>query len=148
MQKRLKSMQCPCKRAKLDFGDYSIETILTDGETLNLTNHVAVERKMNLDEICQNFTRGRGRFVSEFERAKETNAKIYLLIENGNWEKVLNGNYRTKVNPKALIASLTAWLARYNCQIIFCEENTSGILIKEILFRELKEFLERRAELE
>ena len=47
-----------------------------------------------------------------------------------------------RMQPKAFVASLTAWLARYNCQIIFCEPATTGKLIREVLYRELKERLE------
>ena len=47
------------------------------------------------------------------------------------------------INPEAFKASLTAWMARYNAKVIFCRQETSGTLIKEILFRELKERLER-----
>ena len=52
------------------------------------------------------------------------------------------GKYRSRMQPKAFVASLTAWLARYNCQIIFCEPATTGKLIREVLYRELKERLE------
>ena len=34
-------------------------------------------------------------------------------------------------------------MIRYNMNVIFCKEETSGRLIKEILFRDLKERLER-----
>ena len=52
------------------------------------------------------------------------------------------GKYRSRMQPKAFVASLTAWLARYNCQIIFYEPATTGKLIREVLYRELKERLE------
>jgi hypothetical protein len=41
------------------------------------------------------------------------------------------------------MASITAWMARYDCKVIFCKQEISGALIKEILYRELKERLER-----
>jgi hypothetical protein len=47
------------------------------------------------------------------------------------------------MKPKALIASMLAWLARYNCQLIFCRAETSGRLIFDVLYREAKERLER-----
>ena len=52
------------------------------------------------------------------------------------------GKYRSKMNPKSFVASITAWLARYRCQVIFCKAETTGVLIHEILYRELKEVLE------
>lgn len=138
-RKRLRDMGVPCERRKLDFGDYSAKVTLSDNSDFSLENLVCIERKMNLDEICQCYCKQRGRFTREFERAQSAGAKMYLLIENADWEKAYSGDYRSQMAPSALIASLTAWLARYNCQLIFCMEQTSGKLIKEILYREMKE---------
>lgn len=115
---------------------------LAAGTELDLSGSVAIERKMDLDELCGCFCRSRDRFEREFIRAKNADAKLYLLIENGTWEKAYAGKYRSRMQPKAFVASLTAWLARYNCQIIFCEPATTGKLIREVLYRELKERLE------
>ena len=98
---------------------------------------------MNLEELSSCFTQSRDRFKKEFERAAQDNASVYLLVENGNWEKLMNGHYNTKFNPKAFTASMTAWIARYNLKPIFCRSELSGRLIQEILYRELKERLER-----
>lgn len=141
-ERRMKETGLPYIRRKLNFGDYSIACTLDDGSELDLSGSVAIERKMSLDEICSCFCQSRGRFEREFLRAKEAGAKIYLLIENGSWEKAYAGYYRSRMTPASFIASLTAWLARYNCQIIFCEPETTGKLIRELLYRELKERLE------
>ena len=47
------------------------------------------------------------------------------------------------MNPKSLVGSILAWLARYNCQVIFCDKQTSGQLIYDILYREGRETLMR-----
>ena len=47
------------------------------------------------------------------------------------------------MDAKAYTASVIAFMVRYNLNIIFCKEETSGDLIKEILYRDLKERLER-----
>ena len=138
LRRRLELMNCPWERQKLDFGDYSAKCRLPDGEWLDLSPKVAVERKMSFDELCACFCRGRQRFTREFERARKAGATVYLLIENASWE------YRSQMNPKSFIASMTAWLARYRCQLIFCKSETTGILIHEILYRELKEVLESK----
>ena len=142
LRKRIQSMDCKWERHKLDFGDYSARCTLPQGEFLDLSDKVCVERKMSCDELCNCFCRGRQRFIREFERAKEAGAKIYLLIENASWETAYSGKYRSRMEPSAFVASLTAWLARYNCQLLFCAAETSGRLIREILYRELKERLE------
>ena len=140
--KRMDAIGVPYIRRKLDFGYYSAACTLEDGTELDLSGSVAIERKMDLDELCGCFCRSRDRFEREFIRAKNADAKLYLLIENGTWENAYAGKYRSRMQPKALVASLTAWLARYNCQIIFCEPATTGKLIREVLYRELKERLE------
>lgn len=140
-RRRFQRIGLPYIRRALNFGDYSCYVTLPDGAELDFSGSVSIERKMDLDEIINCFTRHRARFAREFERAKEYHAKLYLLIENASWEKVLRGSYRSKMNANALIASLTAWLARYDCQLIMCDELTSPRLIKEILYREAKERL-------
>ena len=142
LRRRIRQTGLSFVRQKLDFGDYSAKTTLDNGREFDISSSVSIERKMNLDELCACYCKGRKRFTREFERAKSAGAKVYLLIENANLEKVYNGSYRSKMSPQALTASLFAWLARYNCQIIFCKEETSGKIIREILYREMKERLE------
>ena len=137
---RLKDMKCEHERCKLDFGDYSAK-VPVNGEWLTL--NVAIERKMDLDELAQCYCNGRKRFEREFERAQPAGAKIYLLIENATWAYAYMGNYRSKMSPQSLTASMLAWLARYRCQLIFCRQRTSGRLIYDILYREAREHLER-----
>lgn len=139
-QRRYDSFLCSHRRTKLDFGDYSAEFIDSDNNIIQIP--VAIERKMSLDELAQCFTHDRGRFEREFERAKKAGATMYLLVENATWENLINGKYRSKFNSKAYLASITAWLARYDIKPIFCKEQTSGRLISEILYRELRERLE------
>lgn len=142
LRRRIRQTGLSFVRQRLDFGDYSAKTTLDNGTEFDISSSVSIERKMNLDELCACYCKGRKRFTREFERAKSAGAKVYLLIENANWEKAYNGSYRSKMSPQALTASLFAWLARYNCQIIFCKEETSGKIIREILYREMKERLE------
>ena len=94
------------------------------------------------DELAMCFTRGRDRFRREFERATEASAKVWLLIEGGSWEAIDKHRYRSKFNEKALKASLIAWSIRYNMVPVFCKPETSGALIREILYRDIKERLE------
>lgn len=136
-RKRLASIGLPVERVTLPFGDYSARC-----ECLDLRDAVVIERKMDLDEIAHCYCQDRKRFKREFERAKQANAKVYLLIENGDWEKAYAGVYRSQMKPESLVASMTAWLSRYNCPILFCKEETSGQLIHDVLYRELKERLE------
>lgn len=146
-EKRYQSFGVPYKKATLDYGDYAYNAELPGGKLYDISRTISpvcvVERKMNLDELAECFTRSRQRFQREFERAADNGSRIYLICENANWENLLNGKYRSRLNPNAFAASAAAWMIRYNMNVIFCKEETSGRLIKEILFRDLKERLER-----
>ena len=138
LRARLKEIGCPWERKKLNFGDYSVKC-----DAIDLSETIAVERKMDLDELCNCYCKDRKRFEREFDRAKQAGAKVYLLIEDGSWEDAYSGKYRSRMSPESLVASIQAWLARYNCQVIFCRQHTTGKLIHDILYRELKEALEK-----
>ena len=140
-EKRYQALGIPYRRQKLFAGDYSAAFTLQTGEEFSMEYLCCIERKYDLTEACMCFTSERKRFIREFERAKEKGIKMYLLIENGSFEKAYNGQYRSKMHPNALIANLTAWMARYNAHIIFCKAEISGRIIKEILYREGKELL-------
>ena len=97
---------------------------------------------MNIDELAMCLGTERKRFEREFERSKSDGCKVYLLVEDATWEKIFNHKYRSKMSPLSIIASLFAWIPRYNMIPIFCKSETTGKIIKEILYRELKEYLE------
>ena len=144
---RYNSFGVPYSRTTLNYGDYC-GIITIDGTPIYDTSKAVkaccvIERKMSLDELAMCFTRGRDRFRREMERAAANNSVIYLLIENGSYEAIINHRYRSKYHPNAFLASLTAWTVRYNLRTVFCKADTSGALIKEILYRDMKERLER-----
>lgn len=146
-KKRYESFGVPYQRATLSYGDYTYNATLPNGKPIYdiakaINPLCCVERKMNLDELAGCYTRSRERFQREFERANDNGCRIYLICENASWENLLNGKYRSKIHPNAFVASAIAWIVRYNMQVIFCKEETSGKLIKEILYRNLKERLE------
>ena len=140
---RYESFGVPYKRCKLNYGDYSYNFVLPNGSLAYDTSSdiipaAVIERKMNLEELSSCFCQSRDRFEREFERAVSNNAKVYLLVEDANWEKLLHGKYKTKFNKKAFIGSILSWSIKYDIQIIFCQHEISGQLIKEILYRELR----------
>lgn len=128
------------EREKLDAGDYSAKVIV-NGDWVQIP--VAIERKMDFDELANCYCRERKRFAKEFDRAMETGTKIYLLVEEASWEDAYKGAYHSKMKPQSFVASLLTWLARYDCQIIFCSRRMTGKLIHDILFREAREMLMR-----
>lgn len=144
---RFNMFGCPYERHTLSYGDYTYNFTLPDGSRLysdeTVCGDAVIERKMSLVELSGCFCQGRERFAAEFERANENNASVWLLVEDATWENLIHGKYETKFNPQAFIASLLAWSIRYNIKPIFCKKEISGKIIKEILYRELKERLER-----
>lgn len=144
---RFEAFGCPVERATLSYTDYCGQVTLPGGDLYDTTAAIkpvcCIERKMNLDELAACFTRSRDRFRREFERASEAGAKVWLLIEGGSWEAIDKHRYRSKYNEKAFRASLIAWSIRYDIKVIFCRSETSGALIREILYRDLKERMER-----
>lgn len=147
-RRRYTAFGVPYRRGTLSYGDYTYDAVLPGGaHILDADKTVeplcAVERKMNLDELAQCFTRGRKRFQNEFERAAANGCRITLLVENASWENLYNGKYRTKFNAAAFVGSVHAWANRYGMNLIFCKEETSGKIIRDILYRDLKERLER-----
>lgn len=125
---------------KLDVGDYSFEA-----EGITFQDNVAIERKASIDEIAGNFTVGRQRFENEFLRAKANGTKVFLLIEDCSWEKIKSHDYRSKLKPQSLIATLLSWQVRYNISIIFCKAKESGELIYGICYYWFKNYLEHSA---
>ena len=146
-RKRYKAFSVPVQRAMLDYGDYTYNATLPDGTQIydirrKLKPKISVERKMDLDELAHCLGKDRKRFEAEFRRAKEADARMVLVVEDANWENLLNGRYQSRLNPKAFFSSISAWAIRYDLNVLFCKSETSPILIKEILYRDLKERLQ------
>ena len=137
-RRRLSAMETPWSKVALEFGDYAATVRIDDKWIIP---HCVIERKMNLDELAMCLTRERDRFRREFQRAKDAGAKVYLLVENGSWEALLAGRYRSRFHPKAFLSSLCSWIVRFQICLIFCDELTTPILIREILYRDIKERL-------
>lgn len=104
----------------LKSGDYAVEI---DGKL----QPIIVERKNSLDELCGNFTKNRDRFRREFERAPDV-VKI-LLIENSRYEDILEGNYKSKMSPQALLSSLLSFQWEFDLRIFFISKKYSGSFI-------------------
>lgn len=132
----LKKQKIPTVSRKLDTGDYSCMIDQTSFE-----RDIIVERKHNLDEICGNFTAERERFEREFIRAKAYGTKVHLIIENASWSDVFLGNYRSKLSPKSLVASMLSWMVRFNISITFCKPEESARIIYGIFYYYARETL-------
>ena len=130
-------------RRKLDTGDYAIQ--YRDG----YMPPVVVERKACLDELIGNMldsrkdADGNNRFIRELERSKQQALKVYLLIQDKDYYlKLITGEYRSKVNPKAISGMIISLLAKYpNLHIIAVDRELSPSMVYKVLFYELREKL-------
>lgn len=120
-------------RSKLYVGDYQ-----------KLENPMLViDRKQNLNEICNNVVQEHKRFTSELQRAKDVGIHVVVLIEHSRNIRVLDDvrhwvNPRLKVSPMAvsgerLFRILFTIEKHYGCEFRFCEKKDTGQRIIEIL---------------
>jgi len=123
---------------KLDTGDYSAMI-----GNMTLEHDIVVERKASLDELAGNFTMDRQRFEDEFTRAKADSLKVFLLVENASWSDIFLHNYRSKLDPKSLIASMLSWQIRFNITIVFCKPSETGQIIYGLLYYAAREALKK-----
>ena len=115
---------------------------------------IVVDRKQNLNEICQNVCQDHDRFRRELTRAQDAGIKIIILIEHGKditclediifWENP-RGTVRKKVNGKwqtlktkattgeTLYKILTTLQEKYGCEFQFCTKEETGKRIIELL---------------
>ena len=146
-KKRCQSFGCDYERQHLDYGDYTYNFKLPNGELAYKTDMpiksvVVVERKMSLEELSGNLCQEYERFRREFDRAKENGARVYLLVQDASWEKILNHRYQTQFNEKAYLHRLLGLCSRYGVIPIFTQKELSGKMIREILEKELRTRLE------
>ena len=146
-RRRFERFRCPFSRATLNYGDYTFNFNLPDGQPfLDVRNTVkppvVIERKASLGELAKCLGKRRKRFLRELQRAKDAGAKVYLLVENATWENLINGKYRSQLKPDIFLANLLAIIARFDVCPVFCKAETTAVMIENILYRELKERLE------
>lgn len=115
---------------KLDYGDYGIE--FDSNHNADVSKKV-IERKGSLTELAGNFTNGRETFEREFERAQKDNSKVVLMIEDGDYKKILSGSYRSEFTPKSYIGSLFAFSHRYGLDVQFIPKPMAGWFIYNTL---------------
>lgn len=130
---------------KIDAGDYT--AIIPKNETLGIFRDIqipiVIERKNSIDELASSF-KDRLRFESEFIRAAKNNFKILLLVEDGQgYKNILNGNYKSQYEPKALLGSLKAFECRYNFITAFVDKPFSGNWIYYTLLYHTRESLKK-----
>lgn len=122
------------------------------GDYCDLDNaRFCIDRKQNLNELCNNVCQDHKRFIEELTRANDLGIKLVFLVEHSRSIKTLEDvkewkNPRLKVSPLAVSgARLYKILAtiekNYNTKFYFCSKQDTGRRIIELLQGELYEKL-------
>lgn len=130
------------RKQKLDQGDYSFyipkNIELNIDRDIYFDKDICIERKNSVDELINNFAQSRERIENEFLRNK---GKMILLIEDGNYSDIINGNYRSKYSIQSAIGTLHAFSARYDIPFIFINSQYSPHFIYYTLSYYLRELI-------
>ena len=138
----------------LKVGDYTIAVQLPNKEVINFKDKIVIERKADLNELCQNLLdrktkdeNGLNRFERELKRAYEQGIRVHLVIEMADmYSKMLSSRHfrydkASKVNPASFEAMLQTKMARYNVTIWNMDKEDSARAIHNILYYGAREYL-------
>ena len=133
---------------KLDVGDYKIQVTELDGEPINYSPRVVIERKANLNELIANLLGekdqdSKTRLHRELDRSLQNKTRLIILIEDLDWyNKLLTGDYISKVNPKAIRGMIMSLEAKYpNVSIVGIDKGQSASYIHTTLYYHLRQKL-------
>lgn len=120
-------------RSKLYVGDYQLMS----------NPYLVVDRKQNLNELCNNVVQDHKRFRDELLRGEDVGIKVVVLVEHGGGVKSIDDvpnwvNPRLKESPLAvsgerLYKILKAMEHTYQVRFEFCDKRQTGRRIMEIL---------------
>ena len=113
---------------KLDQADYNafIPKNLESGIPCDIYLNCYVERKANIDEICNNLSKDkRTAFQNELIRLQGSNFTLLVEDQDG-YRKMIFSEYRSKYNPLALLGTLNTFKARYGFEIVYLDKALSG----------------------
>jgi len=116
-------------------GDYSI---------LGLEDCIAIERK-ELNDLISCLTTDRERFERELFKGKALD--YFALVIEASLSNLVNGNYRSEMNPESAIQSLLAFSVRYRLPIWFCESRKYAQRVTENLLCKYVKEIEKKHKL-
>jgi DNA excision repair protein ERCC-4 len=119
-QEALPIRRLPTIRAGLLSGDYSIR---------GFEDHFAIERKSIPDFVGCCIGDNRIRFEHELHRLRGFDFARLLII--GTEADIRGHNYRSNIEPKAVLHSLYAFEVRYNIPFVFSPTPESGAALVE-----------------
>lgn len=127
------------ERSKLYIGDYA--------EYSNPL--LVIDRKQNIQELAQCCASDHERFKRELERAKKVGAHLVILVEQDRykdrdeWIQVKDiedlmrwSSPHTQVRGEKVYRVLASWRAKYPISVVFCDKQSTGRMITEILYEQ------------
>ncbi|WP_144528756.1 ERCC4 domain-containing protein [Peribacillus simplex] len=133
----------PFKIRTMKTADYSamIPKDLKMGITRDIYLAAGIERKNGVDELVGSI-KDRNRFENELIRASK-NPFVMIVEDLEGYQKILNGFYRSKYEPKALLGSLKTFEVRYNFSTVFLAPGATGNYIYHHFYYMTRELLKR-----
>ncbi|WP_233531911.1 ERCC4 domain-containing protein [Paenibacillus alkalitolerans] len=118
---------------KLDVGDYSAKIPANPelGIVRDLYLPAAIERKNSVDELAQTI-KTESRWEHELVRSKELD--FFTVVVEGSYVDLVNGNYRSQYNSKALQARIKSYEARFRFTTVFVPKELSAHYIHTELY--------------
>lgn len=120
------------RKEKLDFGDYTflLPSAATGQGDIYFHDSIVIERKASLEELSGNLAQKRAQFETEFLKARNTGAKIYLMVEDvGGYSSIISHKYDTQFTPVSFMSSLKTFEHRFGANIQFIDKQYSGYFI-------------------
>lgn len=99
----------------LESADYSIS---------GLQELCGIERKSLSDFLGCCTGDGRSRFKRELLRLRSFRCKCCIIEASLN--TILQGGYRSKINPESVLGSITSWQTRYGVPFVFADNPESA----------------------
>ena len=132
-EQRPYNFENPSEVGTIPIGDYSIA---------GLENHIALERK-ELNDLIGCLTTDRDRFERELFKGRSLD--YFGLVIECSLSDLVNGRYRSEMNPKSAIQSLLTFSVRYRLPVWFCESREYAQRITEsLLCKYVKEIEKKR----
>lgn len=122
------------RRTKLEVGDY--QALFPDGSC----SQTVFERK-SIPDLWGTLTRGHDRFKKELQRAKESDIKLVLIVEN-SFSTILQGFDRSRYSGPSMAKRVWTFHHKHGLEIVFCNGRLdmanymSWAFITELLHKE------------
>ena len=138
------------KQILSDFDEAGVKWFVSKlyvADYMNLDNpKIVIDRKQNLNELCNNVCQDHRRFAAELSRAKELGIQVIVLVEHGHGITCLADvmgwvNPRLKESPMAvsgerlfkILSAMQCNSRDYSVSFEFCDKSETGARIIELL---------------